>query len=352
MPRVSKAISSLMLSWSNDFTDKQQYDQWLKSSNALWNMEKEDEIKRTILEDSMLKYMKSLEYTPKDIRKIENLKDYDKSTSLLIVGYLLNKGYNYEPAKTYFKNTINKLLKKTYEKPVKIVTSKVVDVTSGLICDIEELENDKLSGKGLPNFEEFLSGKNIDSTTAKKLMAYFKPYYDEYKMGYDGVEEVIEGYSYNKRQFGKICKWYEGLFEALGKYNKVTKTVRKTKPKTPSQIVKGMKYMRKDDDLNITSVKSEEIVGAKAVTLYNVKNRNFYLYVAKDKLSVKGTSIVDFDETLSGSKILRQPNDMLKGLTEGTRTRIMKEYEKLSTKSKSVSGRVNTDMLILSVYRK
>jgi hypothetical protein len=116
--------------------------------------------------------------------------------------------------------------------------------------------------------------------------------------------------------------------------------------------VKGMKYMRKDDDLNITSVKSEDIVGAKAVTLYNVKNRNFYLYVAKDKLSVKGTSIVDFDETLSGSKILRQPNDMLKGLTEGTRTRIMKEYEKLSTKSKSVSGRVNTDMLILSVYRK
>lgn len=351
MPRVSKAMSSLNLNWSSSYTSEEQYKQWLKSSNILWNMEKEDDIKRTVLENSMLEYVKTLGYSSKDIRKINNLKDYDKSTSLLIVGYLLNKGYNYEPSKKYFKDTIDRLLKKTYEKTVKIVT-KTVDNTSKIICDIEELENDKLTEKELPNFEEFLSGKNIDSSVAKKLIAHFKPYYDEYKMGYDGVEEVTEGYSYNKRQFGRICKWYERLFEALEKYNKVSRTVRKSKPKTSSQIVKGMKYMRKDDDLNITSVKSEDIVGAKAVTLYNVKNRNFYLYVAKEKLTVKGTSIIDYDEELSGSKVLRNPSELIKNLTEGTRTRIMKEYEKLTTKSKSVSGRVNSDMLILSVYRK
>lgn len=348
-----------LIDWSSLVNEEQQRNEWLRASNILWNMEKHDEVKRTVLEDALTDYMKKMKYSVDDIRKIESVKDYDKTSSFLITGYLLNKGYNYQPSVNYLQNKINELLNKQYEKTVK-VTPKKVNVTSTVILCIEKLEDEKLSGKGIPSFDKELEGMGIDATVAKKVIGYFTPIYQEYKMAYDGDEEVLEGYRhYTKRQLGKICKWYEALLEEMGKYEEVKKAttrktvVRKAKPKTPAQLVKTMKYMKKDDELGLVSAKSEEIVGAKAVTLFNPKTRKFYLYVAKDKqLSVKGSSIIDFDEEASYCKILRKPDEMIKNLTEGTRSRIIKEVETLTTKAAKVSGRVSADMIILKTYRK
>lgn len=348
-----------LIDWSVLVTEDQQRQEWLRASNILWNMEKHDEIKKSVLQDALTDYMKKMKYSVEDIRKIESVKDYDKPSSFLITGYLLNKGYNYQSSVNYFKSKINQLVNKTYEKDVK-VTPKKINVTSTVILHLEKLEDEKLSGKGIPSFDKELSELGIDATVAKKVVGYFTPIYEEYKLAYDGDKEVLEGYRhYTKRQLSKICKWYEALLEEMGKYEEVKKAttrktvVRKAKPKTPAQLVKTMKYMKKCDELSLESVKSEEIVGAKAVTLFNPKTRKFYLYVAKDKqLSVKGSSIIDFDEEASYCKILRKPDEMIKNLTEGTRNRIIKEVETLTTKAAKVSGRVSADMIILKTYRK
>ena len=358
--RITKFESNVdLVDWSSLINEEQQRNEWLRASNILWNMEKYDEVKRIVLEDALTDYMKKMKYSIDDIRKIESVKDYDKSSSFLITGYLLNKGYNYQPSVNYLESKINKLLNKEYEKTVKVIPKKV-DKTSDIIITIEKLEDEKLSGKGIPSFDKELDGMGIDGTVAKNIIGYFTPIYEEYKMAYNGDIEILEGYRhYSKRQLGKICKWYEALLEEIGKYEEVTvaktrKTiVRKAKPKTPAQLVKTMKYMKKCDELSLESVKSEEIVGAKAVTIFNPKTRKFYLYVAKDKqLSVKGSSIIDFDEEASYCKILRNPDEMIKNLTEGTRNRITKEAETLTTKSTKVSGRVSADMIILKTYRK
>ena len=53
----------------------------------------------------------------------------------------------------------------------------------------------------------------------------------------------------------------------------------------------------------------------------------------------------------SFSKVLRAPTEQLKKLT-GTKLKVLKEFENITTKGKPPSGRVNDQMILVSYYTK
>ena len=80
-----------------------------------------------------------------------------------------------------------------------------------------------------------------------------------------------------------------------------------------SKLVEKLKYLKTDDKFKIASVQPDQIIGASELWVFNTKTRKLGKYIAKNidpkglgrdgsGLSVKGTTIIGFDETTSIQK--------------------------------------------------
>lgn len=119
-------------------------------------------------------------------------------------------------------------------------------------------------------------------------------------------------------------------------------------------MVEKLKYLDKSKEYGIESVNPEKIIGAMGILVFNCKNRKLGFYVSKDDsgLSVKGTTIIGFDENNSVQKTVRKPKDILKKISKATKARSSNTFKELTTTETKMNGRMNTDTIILSVYSK
>ena len=122
---------------------------------------------------------------------------------------------------------------------------------------------------------------------------------------------------------------------------KVTRKPRKTKPKSATKLVEKLKYLKVDDKFKLTSVAPETVIGANELWVFNIKTRKIGKYIASNidpkgmgrdgtGLSVKGTTIIGFDEVQSIQKTLRKPEEKLKEFKDAgkvkLRTYLIKDY--------------------------
>jgi len=66
-------------------------------------------------------------------------------------------------------------------------------------------------------------------------------------------------------------------------------------------------------------------------------------------LSVKGTTIIGFDENLSIQKTLREPADQLKEFKSAGKVALRKFLDEINTTDIKLNGRCNPDTVLLKV---
>ncbi len=97
--------------------------------------------------------------------------------------------------------------------------------------------------------------------------------------------------------------------------------------------------------------------------MFNTKNRKLGAYYAKNVdplnakrpgtgLSVKGTSIIGYDETKSIQMTLRKPGEFLPEVKKATRHKFEKQFETLKTTQTKLNGRINNETILLACYDK
>jgi hypothetical protein len=169
----------------------------------------------------------------------------------------------------------------------------------------------------------------------------------------------MEGYaSYGKKN---IKKMYDFLTQVVGACDqiageaKVLRKPRKIKVKSPEEHVKKIKFKATDDRYAIASIPPANIVGAKAVVVFNTKTRKIGMYVAEETsqvLGVKGAAIVGFDLKKSVQKTLRKPDTQIKDFKAiGTLKRTDVWLNDIKTTSTALNGRMNADIMILKAYK-
>ena len=225
--------------------------------------------------------------------------------------------------------------------------------------------------KGTFNFKAHFAATGVTQAHARKLIAQYEPQLvelrevasmptptklkklDEYAQ--DQWEQLSEGYSHmSKKDLKHMIQAYETVIGALNLVidaAKANRKPRKTKIKPASKLVERIKYMKQDDTLQITSVNPEQIIGAKEVWVYNAQYRKFGKYVAADEtgLSVKGTSIINYDETKSLCKTLRKPAEQLKEFKAAGKVKLRTFFEDIKTTEVKLNGRSNDKTLFLKV---
>jgi hypothetical protein len=302
-----------------------------------------------------------------DLAKVES--DYE-FRSLGTVIRLKLRDQRLEPREVKFItseiNRLKNLVKKTsvvkeakaepkVEKPKATIQDKIKDAASSHVGEIHGLFDEFLVNDVEPDFASYLKSNEVSSQVSKLISPAFKKMKAELEEAYTGKDkQLVEGYSNIKKvKLRKFIKLIDDLESACNQQVVSAKTVRKPrvrKEKPASVLASKVKYMKEFAELQLKSVNPVSLVGASEAWIYNTKYKKLQVYRALDgqKLSVKGTSLVNYDVSQSSSKTLRKP-ESTKDILGMAKKTFATFFNKLTTKDASVNGRLNEECVILKV---
>lgn len=201
-----------------------------------------------------------------------------------------------------------------------------------------------------------LRGKQAKAAHARVIKEFYKRNHDELVEAASTKDEQLkEGYSHlSKANLKKITQFYSEIISAcdmLAQEAKVNRAPRAKKPTDKSKLVAKMKYLKQDDKLKLVSANPIDIVGSQEVWVFNTKTRKLGKYIAKEysELSVKGTTIVNFDESKSVQKTLRKPEEQLKEFKAAGKVALRKFLEDIKAVDIKLNGRINEDTILLKI---
>ena len=117
---------------------------------------------------------------------------------------------------------------------------------------------------------------------------------------------------------------------------------------------------QQDEKFKVASISPEDIIKANELWVFNRKTRKIGKYIAKNidplgqqregtGLSVKGTTIIGFDESQSIQKTLRKPGEQLKQFKDSGKVKLRKFLDDIKTTDTKLNGRLNPDTVLLKV---
>lgn len=164
-------------------------------------------------------------------------------------------------------------------------------------------------------------------------------------------EDLAEAYSHLTDK--QVENFVEILLDIVtSKKVRKARTVRKAKAKSPDKITKRVKFAPLDPETGVKSIEPKSIPGSTSVLVWNKKYRMLGLYVAEGnkELSVKGSSIINYDPETSVWKKVRKPNEIVPKSVTSTKAQVKKLIDSLSSKESKMNGRLNAETIILKVY--
>ena len=168
-------------------------------------------------------------------------------------------------------------------------------------------------------------------------------------------EQLKEGYSHRSRkQIKNLIAFYQEIMAActmLAQEAKVNRAPRAKKAVPAEKIVAKLKYKKTDEPLKLVSINPADIIGTSELWIFNTKTRKLGKYVAAEylTLSVKGTSIVGFNENTSVQKTIRKPEEKLKEFKAAGKVQLRKFLEDINATDTKMNGRINEETILLKV---
>jgi hypothetical protein len=248
---------------------------------------------------------------------------------------------------------------KTVVTNVISIQDRINEKTSEIIGELEgHFDDFILNGFTKPASAYGIMHGRIKGVHANKVMEFYKKKRQEYSYLIDTDDKDLkEGYSnFNKTQLKKLVTFCDSVITDCIKLNdesKVTRKPKKRKKKTPDQLVNKLIFCAESDPHKIKSINPAEIIGASQLWIFNTKNRKLGVYNTLDAegLSVKGTTIINFDEVKSVMKTLRKPETILPEIIKGGKVYMRNVMTTINSVEMQMNGRINKDIVILRVIK-
>jgi hypothetical protein len=242
-----------------------------------------------------------------------------------------------------------------YNRPT--IQDRLAERTSEIIGELEGIFDDIATGvKNPTRLYDFLVANNVVQSQLGKYEDLYKTRRAELELAQSKTDaQVTEGYRHLKAaDFKRITGWIDDLLAAVEQYRGVKKATKKARvKKAPSKekVISKLKYCKTDAVLKLVSINPADIVGASELWVYNTKSRKLGKYVAAayQTLTVKGTSLVNFDTDKSVCKTLRKPEEKLKEFAKAGKIQLRKFLDDVKATESKMNGRMNADIVLLKV---
>lgn len=339
-----------MLNWYNVMSDEKDKDKWL------------------------IDYMKKHGYSKTDISNIVNLNSLGNvaKNGASVLARIESNG-------TVFAGELEGRVKSRIEKALSYSQREVKEDTSSVkVISIQ----DKIKALAEPHiihvddeihswyYERktkiefslytYLQRNQLNSQICNHIKALVSKIHAEHAEMVEGKDEQLnEAYAYLPNASKKaIMKQLTSCMEDIERFVGNTKVSKPRKPRkkkevTASKLINKLKYQKEFTKLKIKSISPESIVSAQQLWVYNTKYGHLTMLNAIDHkgLSVKGTTIVDYDQTSSLKKKLRKPEDVIQKVLTGGKLVLKKLMSELTTKPIDVNGRINDDCILLKAIK-
>ena len=246
----------------------------------------------------------------------------------------------------------------TRMNPAEIIKQR----TSDFIAEIEEVIDTWTQGVWLDveNYSVYNELKKIDapSNYAKSIVEYYTPFKDELtELLQKKTPDLVEGYAnLTLAKKKELLRLITIIVDDAEKYLNSKKAMRKTrvvKPKSATQQVSKVLYLKESPEYKLTSVDPMNIIGASEVYLFNVKYRTLAHVTtqAASGFTLKGTTLQGIDTTNTSKKMIRKPDEVLKDIVSATKAKALRFFTDIKTTPSEFTGRINGETIILKVYK-
>lgn len=302
-----------------------------------------------------------------ELRKFKKVPDVWVPNTAAWVARMLSRGMpladsSFEYMMEEIKKSFNKIPSNENTKkekkplaPVISIQDRMREKANDIIGEIESIVDDR---ENQPEFSlyNWLKEQDIPAAYAKHIVDFYTPVMIEYLEVEEGKDKDLnEAYAYlKKRQLAKEIKFFMMLVDDATRYGEVTKKVRK--PRKPKSIpvakkIKSLKYQKEDTNYKIASVNPEKIIGAKELWTFNTKYKVLTVFRAlnREGLQVKGTSIINYDESNSHTKRTgRKPEYFVDRALNGGKIVLRKLMDEMD-KETALAHRINDNTILLRV---
>lgn len=260
---------------------------------------------------------------------------------------------------------IEKQEEKKAERPKISIQQRMKEQVEALCAEWEGYVDELMCGNGfdVKKFDPYNEMRSYAGGIVKPNHA--KIIKDEYVFALEEAKELLdwqdpdikEAYAYTDAKLRKAyLAFYEKIISACETMISTGKAQRKTrKPKAVSKerLISKLKFQINDSELGLASINPIEIIDATEVWVYNTKTRKLGIYKVgglSTGMTVKGTSIQDFDSAKSVQKTLRKPAEQLKLFKGNAKTKWQKAFADIKTTDTKLNGRFNDTTIILKAF--
>lgn len=203
------------------------------------------------------------------------------------------------------------------------------------------------------SIKTYLLTNTVSSMVSKRIGEVYKPLQKELTEAVAGKDtQLKEGYAHlNKSQLKKFLAYVDSIILDCQQVAVKVSKPRAKKVKAPGVLVAKMKYQVANDELKLKSCNPSDIIGSEELWVFNAKYRRLTVYRATEgnTLSVKGTTILNYDLAKSEIKTIRKPAEFFKGLSL-TKRPMNNAFKAIVGKPAKPNGRVNEDVIILKAF--
>jgi len=224
----------------------------------------------------------------------------------------------------------------------------------------------------MSEFEEILDNLDINKFDPYKMLlsseivkpAHAKIIKDQYASMLEEAKEVVafedeqikEAYNHlSKNERKHFLMFYEKIDVACDMIinaGKAKRKPRKAKAVSKEKIISRLNYQTTNTEFKVVSINPIDILGATELWVFNTKYRRIGKYVADSlfgELSVKGSTIINYDPTKSIQKTLRKPEEQLKQFNKSGKVALRKYLDEITSKPALLNGRINKDTILLKI---
>lgn len=318
-----------------------------------------------------VEYAKKNSYSAEQIEKLEN--EPFSSFEFSVVGGLCrisNRGFPLTDNLTKFVvDNIAPIFQRkrtrevsTEDRPKVSVQDRIVNQVKEYLSELERYVDSYLenlvnsNSEKMKDLAEWIREKDVKAQQSKMIADWYRPKIEQIQSAINGDPIMREGYCFlSMPKLKRYGEFFRNLVNIFDENSKITKAVRKPrakKKKSPEKQVAKLKY-QKDYSIGskkLTSIDPRDIIGASKLVVYNTKYNKITVYEKSslvDGFSVKGCTLIGYDEKKSSSKKVRKPEsfDFTKFLG-GTRA-VNNAYKDISTKESTPNGRFNENVILL-----
>lgn len=318
----------------------------------------------------VIDYLKKLGRNKEEINRVKALPDSAIPLQFGWLSRMISMGFvPSDKTKNYFATTYKSILAETQKKklvvqeeetPVQTISiqQRITEKASSEAGEVEGLVDEFiLSGcKKDIDFANYFKSRNLSSVVLKRICEVFVNRSKQIEIALTTNDSQIkEGYSnFSKVQLRKYKEFLDSIVVAANagaETNKPVRKKRKVKEKPATVLISKMNYMEAFPELGLVSITPEKVIGALQLWVYNTKTKTLGVYHADNAkgLSVKGSTLQNFNEQSSIGKRLRKPEVTIKEVMEAGKVKLKRILPDLSTKESLLTGRMNSDTIILRV---